>query len=68
MVHFGQKRNPFCTPFIDKRYPGFIYLIYFATQNVQRKKERKKASNKNLRAYNIRLPQLQLTMATHAQL
>ena len=48
MDHSGQKRNPFCIPFIDKWYPGFIYFIYFATQIVQRKKERKKKlQNKN---------------------
>ena len=79
MDHSGQKRNPFCIPFIDKWYPGFIYFIYFiyfAMQIVQRKKERKnyktkmvrRALNKNLWAFNIRLPQLQLMMATHAQL
>ena len=79
MDHSGQKTNPFCIPFIDKWYPGFIYFIYFiyfATQIVQRKKERKnyktkmvrRALNKNLWAFNIRLPQLQLMMATHAQL
>ena len=76
MVHFGQKRNPICIPFIDKWYSGLIYFIYFATQIVQREKEKKnyrikvarKALNKILRAYDIRLPKLQLMMATHAQL
>ena len=52
----------------------FIYFIYFATQNVQRKKGKKNtlknksgqgALNRNHRAYTIRLLQLQPMMATH---
>ena len=33
-----------------------------------KERKKKKALNRSLRAYNIRLPQLQLMMATHAQL
>ena len=46
MVHSGQKRNPFCIPFIDKWYLGFVYFIYFATQIVQRKKDKKSTKQK----------------------
>ena len=54
----------------------FIYFIYFATQNVQRKKGKKntlknksgqEALNRNHRAYTVRLLQLQPMMATHAE-
>ena len=75
MVHFGQKRNPFCVPFIYKWYPGFIYLFYHTKCTKKERKKKsyrtkvaRKALNKNLQAYNLRLPQLQLMMATHAQL
>ena len=58
---------------------GTLYLfhfIHFATQNVQRKEEKnthqnrrgEEALNRNHRAYNIRVPQSQLVMATHTQL
>ena len=52
----------------------FIYFIYFAKQNVHRKKGKntlqnkisdKEALNRNHRAYSIGLPQLQLMVATH---
>ena len=55
----------------------FIYFIYFAKQNVHRKKgkkihyrtkwARKPLIETTLKAYNIWLPQLQLMMATHAE-
>ena len=70
-----RKGTPFCIPLIDKCYPLFILYIYFATQNVHREKKNtlqnesgEESLNRNHRAYNLRLPQLQLIMATHAQL
>ena len=38
IYHFGQQRYPFHIPYIDKWYPLFVLFIYFATQNIQRKK------------------------------
>ena len=74
IYHFGQKRYPFCISLIDKCYPLFILYIYFATQNTKKKKKAlqnesgEESLNRNHRAYNLRLAQLQLMMATHAQL
>ena len=76
IYHFGQKRYPFCIPLIDKWYPLFILYIYFATQNTKKKRKKnvlqnesgEESLNRNHRAYNLRIAQLQLMMATHAQL
>ena len=40
--------NPFCIPSIHKWYPLFILYIYFATQNVQRKKKEKEKVQKKI--------------------
>ena len=54
----------------------FKYFIYFATQNVQKKRNEKnalknksgqEALNRNHTAYTVRLLQLQPMMATHAE-
>ena len=74
--HFGQKRYPFCIPLIDKWYPLFILYIYFATKYKEKKKKNvlenesgEESLNRNHRAYNLRLAQLQqLMMASRAQL
>ena len=62
---------------VSKGQNNNLYLIciyfYFATQNVQRKKEKiytterrgEEALNRNHRAYIVRLPQLQLMLATN---
>ena len=75
IYHFGQQRYPCHIPYIDKWYPLFVLFIYFSTQYKERKFKKhtskqsgEEALNRNHRAYNIRLPQLQLMMATHAQL
>ena len=57
---------------------GTLYLFYLfilshntkkeSLKNTLQNKSGEEALNRNHRAYNIRLPQLQLMMATHAQL
>ena len=80
IYHFGQQRYPFHIPYIDKWYPLlvlFIYLFKFchtkytkkeSLKNTLQNKSGEESLNRNHRAYNLRLPQLQLMMATHAQL
>ena len=77
IYHFGQKRyTPFVYLLLISGTLYLFYFIHFATTNVQRKEEKNalqnrsgvEALNRNHRAYNIRLPQSQLMMATHAQL
>ena len=57
----------------------YSFYIFILPHKIQRKKEKKKKNalqkesgeeslNRNHRAYNLRLAQLQLMMATHAQL
>ena len=65
IYHFGQQRYPFCIPYIDKWYPLFVLE---SLKNTLQNRSGEEALNRNHRAYNIRLPQLQLMMATHAQL
>ena len=36
----AKKSYPFRIPFFDKWYPLFMLFLYFATQNVQRKREK----------------------------
>ena len=71
-----RKDTPFVYLLLISGTLYLFYFIHFATTNVQRKEEKNalqnrsgvEALNRNHRAYNIRLPQSQLMMATHAQL
>ena len=64
IYHFGQKRYPFHTPFIDKWYPLFIlfilphkmYKVRKEKYTTEQKWQGSVKINRNHRAYNVRLP------------